>query len=551
MKKQDFPPVAAGWAGWQWLALGALLVGVALRVWQWQLATTFFMDELAVLHNVVTRTPSQLVSMPLAEAQVAPPLFVLAEKASLNLFGSSELSLRLPSLLASVGALLLFWAVARRVLAAPLVPLALLTFAVGFTFVYYSNQAKQYASDTAIGLLVLWLALRLRAVPRPPSRFWLLAGLTGLVLPLYSQASLMVFAGCGAVLVLLAYLEAGRPQLWPTLAVVGTWALGCGTSLALAQVTLRPVDRAYMHFFWQDGLLPLNAQFPKVFLSEITERWANGLGWPHPVIIWVVIMLLGLVLLWRQQRQVALLLLAPWLTSTVAAAAQQFPLRGRLMDFLVPSMVLFVFVAFQAGVHWAWQRSPALGIGLLAVCALPIIYSTTRHNLPPFVAENVKPLFAQLVRARQPGDAIYAYYGASQYLRWYGPQYGLKPGSYVLGHCYRHLPGAERNYLREVDALRGKRVWLLMNHFDTAEEQALVRYLGAIGRPGPRITVPWQFPDEAAGYPVAYAQLYDLTDTKRAARFSAATFPLPPSPTRAANEVCWSCYGPQAIATQP
>lgn len=551
MTNLDMEQAAGGRTVWWWLALGAALVGAGLRLWQWQLGNTFFMDELAVIQNIVTRSPSQLVGVPLAEAQVAPPLFLLTEKACLVLFGRSELSLRLPPLLASLAALLLFWVVARRVLAAPLVPLALLTFAVSFTFVFYSNQVKQYTSDTTIGLLVLWLALRLRDDHPPALRFWILAGLAGLVLPFYSQASLMVFAGCGAVLVLLAYLEPGRLRLRPTLAVVGAWAVGCAASLALAQSTLRPVDRAFMRYFWREGLLPLNTHFPRVLLSEFTDRLANGLGWPHPVTIWLAVALLGIVLLWRRQREATLLLLAPWLMSITAAALQQFPLRGRLMDFLMPSLVLFIFAAFQAGVGWGWRRSPAFGVGLLVLCALPVAYSTTRHNLPPFVVEDTKPLYARLAQLRQPGDAIYAYYAEGQYLRWYGPRYGLAPGSYVLGHCYQHTAGAEHHYLKELDALRGRRMWLLMNHFDPAEEQAIIRYLNAIGRPGPRITVPWQLPDEAIGYPVVYAQFYDLTDARRAARFTAATFPLPPTPVRPANEICWSCYGPQAIAVNP
>jgi hypothetical protein len=235
--------------------------------------------------------------------------------------------------------------------------------------------------------------------------------------------------------------------------------------------------------------------------------------------------------------------------SVAAAAAQQFPLRMRLMDFLVPSLILFVFAAWQAVVRWAWQRHPALGLGALALGLLPIAYGTTRHNLPPFSVENVKPLLAKLQRTRRPGEAVYAYYGAGQYLRWYGPQYGLGPGSYVLGRCYRHQPGSERRYLAEVDALRGRRLWLLLVHADPAEAQALTRYLDAIGRRGPRVASRWLFPDEGEGYPVAYAQYYDLTDAQRAARYSVATFPLPPTPPHSAAESCWSCYGPQVINT--
>jgi len=62
-------------------------------------------DELAVLRNVATRSASQLVSQPLAKTQVAPPLFLLLEKACLMWFGRSEQALRLPALLASLAAL--------------------------------------------------------------------------------------------------------------------------------------------------------------------------------------------------------------------------------------------------------------------------------------------------------------------------------------------------------------------------------------------------------------------------------------------------------------
>ena len=532
--------------GWWWLALGAVLVGAGLRLWQWWLGTSFFMDELAVLHNLTTRPLGRLLSEPLAEAQVAPPLFLLAEKLCLVLFGRSERALRLPALLGSLAALPLLWAVARRLLDERVVPLAVLALAVGFTFIYYSNQVKPYAGDVAVSLLVLWLALKMRAADPPRRRLWVGAGLAGLVLPFYSQASVMFFAGCGAALVLLAYLDAGRPRLRITALVVGAWAVGSACSLLLAQATLRPETRRFMRYFWREGMLPLDAHLPGVFVGDLTERWANGLGWPHPSSLWVVVAVVGAGLLWRQRREAALLLLAPWAMSTGAALLQQFPLRQRLMDFLLPTLILFVCVAFQAVVRWAGRRGRALGGVALAACAAPICYAPTRGNLPPYCVEDAKTLYARLAQARRPGDALYAYYGAGQTLRWYGPRYGLDSAA-RLGHCYRHAPGQVRNYLREVDAFRGRRVWVVMVHFDPYEARSLDAYLSAIGRRGPRLAVPWRMPAAAVGYPLVYAQRYDLTDAGRAARFAAATFPLPPDAPHPPAEVCWSCYGPQVI----
>lgn len=547
MTNLDMEPAQGGRTVWWWLTLAAVLVGVGLRLWQWQLGTSFFLDELAVLHNLASRTPAQLVSQPLADAQVAPPLFLLVEKACLMVLGRSELAMRLPALLASLAALPLLWSVARRVLAPPLVPLAVLALALGFTFVYYGTQVKQYAGDAAGALLVLRLALGLRAAAPPTPRFWVGAALAGLVLPFYSQAAVLVLAGCGMALALLAFLDPGRPRLRATLAVVGSWALSSLLSLALSQTLLQPTTRAFMHYFWHEGMLPLTARLPLVFAGELAERWANGLGWPHPAGVWVAGTVLGAGLLWWRQREAALLLLAPWAMAVVAAALQQFPLNARLMDFLVPSMLLLFFAGLQTLVGWAWRRSQRLGMSLLALGAVPVLYGTTHHNLPPFCAENAKGLYAQLARARRPGDAVYAYYGAGQSLRWYGPGYGLGPDTYRLGHCYRQLPGAERQYLHELDAFRGRRVWVVFVHFNQPDEHVLTRYLDSIGRRGPRLTALSQGPEIIMRFPVAFAQLYDLTDARRAARYAAATFPLPPTPPHPADEVCWSCYGPQAM----
>ncbi len=551
MNNLNVEQAAGGRTVWWWLTLAAVLVGAGLRLWQWQLGTSFFLDELAVLHNLASRTPAQLISRPLADAQVAPPLFLLVEKACLVGLGRSELAMRLPALLASLAALPLLWAVARRVLAAPLVPLAVLALALGFTFIYYGTQVKQYAGDAAGALLVLRLALGLRAAALPTPRFWVGAALLGLGLPFYSQAAVLMLAGCGMALALLAFRDPGRPRLRATLAVAGCWAVGSLGSLALSQTLLQPTTRAFMHYFWHDGMLPLTARLPLVFTGELAERWANGLGWPHPAGVWVALTLLGAGYLCWRQREAAALLLAPWLVALVASALQQFPLRARLMDFLVPGMIVLLFAGVQALAEWVGRRSRLLAQGVLTLSIFPIIYSTTHHDLPPYCAENAKALYAQLARARRPGDAVYAYYGAGQSLRWYGPQYGLGPATYRLGHCYRQLPGAERQYLHEIDAFRGHRVWVVFVHFNQPDERDLTRYLDSMGRRGPRLTALSQGPQVIMDFPVAFAQLYDLTDARRAARYAAATFPLPPTPPHSADEVCWSCYGPQAMVSSP
>lgn len=531
------PPLPASRLAW-WLALGAFLVGVGLRVWQWALGTSFFIDELALVHNVATRSPGALVSQPLADAQVAPPLFLLAEKACLDVLGPSEQALRLPALLGSVLALLLLWRVAARLLDAWLVPPVLLAMGVGFTFVYYGSQAKPYASDAAASLLIFSMAHRLadaaRSLPRP-----LLLGLAlaGLVLPFYSYPAGLVLAGSGAVLLGLAGSPAGRPRRWATVAVVGTWAAGCLASLALARHLLAPDTHAYMQAFWQRGMLPPSPELPRVLYTTLVRTLRYNLYWPAPEALWLGAGAVGAGLLWRRQRPAAALLLAPWAVGTLAAAGQLFPLSERLLLYLLPSLVLLVFTGLQEVVRWGWHYARPLGAGLAAGCAvLPLSTSLVWQTLPPYYVEEVQPLLAWLARVRRPTDRVYAYYWAGQSLRWYGPRYGLAPGRYYLGHCFACTADPVGHLQRELATFRGQRVWVIKVSVYRQVDEALTAYLSQLGRPGPSYHVATRLPD---GFPSGThsVQLYDLTGSSLQAGRA-------PQPAASNQPDCWLCHAP-------
>ena len=86
---------------------------------------------------------------------MAPVGWLLAEKAAITVLGDGELALRLVPLLASLAALPLFAAVARRTLEPRAVVLSLALFALSPTVIFYAAQVKPYASDIAVALLLL------------------------------------------------------------------------------------------------------------------------------------------------------------------------------------------------------------------------------------------------------------------------------------------------------------------------------------------------------------------------------------------------------------
>ena len=76
------------------MALGLGAVGIALRLYAFVVNNSLFVDEAALTRNILDR-PWRMLLVPLDFAQVAPPGFLLTEKAVVTMFGSSEQALRL------------------------------------------------------------------------------------------------------------------------------------------------------------------------------------------------------------------------------------------------------------------------------------------------------------------------------------------------------------------------------------------------------------------------------------------------------------------------
>jgi hypothetical protein len=111
----------------------------------------------------------------------------------------------------------------------------------------------------------------------------------------------------------------------------------------------------------------------------------------------------------------------------------------------------------------------------------------TRSALNPPVREDVRPVLAYVKDNREPGDLIYVYHHHRASFLYYAPKYGFTPDDYLLGEDEReHWSNAENEaYVRDLDQLRGRRVWLVFSYVRTIagvnEEDYMTRYLDRIG----------------------------------------------------------------------
>jgi Dolichyl-phosphate-mannose-protein mannosyltransferase len=146
---------------WRIALLVILVAGIALRLYS--VGYSFNADEIFSL-RASSGSLSNLVRATIAD-RVHPPLYYLLLHSWMKLVGSSEIGVRLLSVLASGLFLLLLADVARK-LVDDLVGLFIVAFcATNGYFVYYGQEARPYAFAALFCTASLWCILRIQEEP--------------------------------------------------------------------------------------------------------------------------------------------------------------------------------------------------------------------------------------------------------------------------------------------------------------------------------------------------------------------------------------------------
>lgn len=503
-----------------------LAFGAFLRTIQYGALGSMWLDELAIALNVTERSLGELVLRSLDHGQVAPPGFLALAKVGTWLLGGGEAGLRLFPWLASLGALVLFWRVAIRVVDGIELPAGLLVFAASPALVWQAASAKQYSGDVFVTLLLLLLALRIDE-GRGGVRGAAVAGAVGGAAILASQPAVLVAAGLGVVLAVRRVRARG--PLPPVLALGAGWAVGAAVATTAALLVVSPEIRGAMAAAWSNDF-PSTTESPMGPFALLPHRLFRLLGYllvyvkPKSVLESGYLFLfwsLALVGAWglaRRKPALATFLAVPVLAGVVAALVRLLPLYNRVALYVAPVLLIAAMAGMEEIRRRLSGRARQLAtVGSLGLFGLPAALVLTVGR-PPYRAEEARPVLAELATRWRPGDEIYVYASSDFAMRFYGPDVEWIPGS--------HNRGDSRAYFREIDALRGRpRVWFFHTHGFPCEPEAVRSYLEAIGHERDRIADP----NGLRGQREAAAYLYDLSDPVRLARADAETHPHPRS----------------------
>ena len=310
-----------------------LLLGLLARIIRYYLCFPLWDDESFLCVNFIDRSYAELLK-PLDYHQVAPLLFLWAERTSVLLFGYSEYSLRLFPFVCSIGSLFLFQRVASWLLSGISYLFAIALFAVSYPGIRYAAEAKPYCTDMFASLILLaltvsWIRNHQRA------RLWQLAALTPLLLGL-SYPTVFTAGGLSVVLAAVMWSRKSPKAEW---LIWFAWNCGLVVSFGfwflLIGKTQTGAEGEFMGEYWKSNFPPIATPWMvpwwilKIHASDFLAYPFGGPNWASSGTL--ILCSVGLFQIIRQRQFVWLgLIIGPAGLHFVAAALQRYPYGGHV-----------------------------------------------------------------------------------------------------------------------------------------------------------------------------------------------------------------------------
>ncbi len=333
-----------------------LLLGIAACTVRFGLRFPLWHDESFLAINFARRDFAGILE-PLEYHQVAPPLFLLAQMLVIRVAGFTEWTLRFIPFVCMVASFVLFRRLARHVLERRAFVFAVAIFSVSYWLIRYSAEAKPYAVDVLVALLLIGLFVRWRDQPDRPLPWRVLIALCGLSLVAFGLSFPSVIIG-GGVCVSMAVAVRVRRSKTPLLsaAIVGA-ALGVGfvTVYWLHSSQQSNVEQLFMLDYWEAAFPPFQTPAklaPWLFATLTGEMMPYPMGGKNAGSIFTFILVIaGIVTLVRARRfEFLAFLLAPIVFAFVAAAMKRYPFGApsRCQLYLAPTFCLMAGIGSAA-----------------------------------------------------------------------------------------------------------------------------------------------------------------------------------------------------------
>ena len=419
-----YPPLPRG-SRWRAAAFVLFLVGAIARVAVYFEHKSLWYDEAALALNIVDRGFIGLLA-PLIHSQIAPPLFLWVERIAVLLFGPNEWALRAVPLAAGLATPPVMWRFVRQVLPPPAALIAVAFVALSPTLVRYAAEAKPYAVDALVTLVLCERAVACVADGATRRAWWLLAvsGVVGISL---STPAPFVLAGVVAFLGVRALLARDRRVVARVAALAASWAVVfVALLMTVFQAAASPTSQigAFMRWYWAANFLTTDPPGLRTKVSAMSWALLSGTFFgpaapPGATTILAATVALGTVALLVRRNALAALLVVPFAVTIFASALRRYPIAERLMLFAAPLTAVLMGSALLALRRFG-NRSVSWFAGVAtAGIALIAILGTVRHSQSADGRQESRELVQAAERMRRDGVSVWVSGGGAPAFLYY------------------------------------------------------------------------------------------------------------------------------------
>lgn len=354
---------------YKWLAFLAIAAGIFVRVAVYLQNRNLMIDEANVARNLYERGFAAL-AMPLSYEQYAPPVFLWITKCFTSLINYGEPALRLFPLLAGIASLFVLYRILKELQAGKAAWYAIALMAVGYIFIRYSSELKQYMGDVLVVLSLILFALRINIATTATRRFAVLWVVIGSLAVWASMPSVFVLAAIGFYY----WLQSkGYKNLKNTVMLVGisaVWVL----QFAFYYLTIlkEQANSAYLQNFHMEYFLfalPGNK-------DELLHNWnvVNGLlneagGFTFLAnVLHLLFIAIAVIAAIRKRDNRILLVVIPLAAVIVAAALNQYSLIPRVALFTMPLLLILVAMGFNIILSVRYKAVAVIAVAASFIC---------------------------------------------------------------------------------------------------------------------------------------------------------------------------------------
>ena len=382
-------------------------------------------------------------------------------------------AVRLPSVLASIAAILVMLAMVRVNVGHDVAILAAAILTVSFSQIRYAQEVREYSLSVLFAAILVFCYLQ-----------YINGGFRrGHPMLLYAVLFVVPFIQYGLVLLALGTLSAlgmlhlsGRNNCitWSRSAIAFVF-LGSGGLLSFF-LTLRHQlgirqSQSYLAGNYFD---PKTMNIPS-FLSANSYQLLSFLVPGRAIVLCFAVAVTFFCIGEARRREfsaVTILAFTSILITMVAALARAYPYGGiRQCLFLAPVLALFAAIAFADLLAGLGRFYSQVGVGGLLIL---IVISGGRQIIkssPYQEVEDIRSVLGELAKFSTPNDQVYVYSGAEPAVDFYLHR---KDSRFVYGKYHREDPqkyGPELLALIDSDT---NRTWLVFSHIYGSEEQVIV-----------------------------------------------------------------------------